>query len=124
MDDAQKVEVAGRLGAIISTFETSDDAAQLASAKEELAEVWPRLLEAVPVIGKLVSNAAPRGAADIQQMTPEQIREKLLPALQQFHKFLAGAESGGGNVPTRPGCMGGTGALLALAIFALSQLVR
>ncbi len=118
MDAARKQEIAARLDSVIHTLETSDSEDDLARASRELSAVWPDLMESIPLVGTLVKNVVPRGQADIDDMSPDEVREKLLPSLKQFRDFLVGRQ----NAPTKPGCSGGTGALLLVVMAAAAFL--
>lgn len=123
MTPEEKAALLSRLDAIIDTFEHSQDPARLEIAKADLAEIWADLLESVPIIGRMLESRMGSAKGELRAESTEHIRENLLPMLKRYRDFLAGGTPGRAsataNRPTRPGCSGGTTAVLLALVFLL-----
>lgn len=124
MEPGKRMEVVAKIDAIIARLEAAHSDEEAAPARDELAEVWPDLIAEVPIVGRLMAAQFGDKGGEIRHMDTDGLREKMLPGLMQYRDFLAkgvpgGAGSAPRNVATRPGCFGGTPAVLLLLMLAL-----
>ena len=113
-----RVELVAKIDSIINRLDAAQSDGDALTVRDDLAELWPDLINSVPIVGQLLASQFGDKGDEIRRMDGEGLKEKLLPGLKEYRDFLAKGTAAGPvrNVPNRPGCFGGTASVLLLMV--------
>ena len=110
----------------ITRIEGAQTEEETRQALQATAEGFTDWAEHLPLVGPLAEHLHPERFQPSALPEPETVKAQLLPQLRAYRDALESGRPGGApqNVPTRPGCFGGTGAILLALVLLFAALVR